>query len=46
MGDQIFAEHLRGFLRGFVRTFYHFDPAALAAAAGMDLRLDDANRAA
>ena len=45
MGNQIVAEHGSGFFRGFVRAFYHFDPAALAAAPGMDLRLDDANRA-
>ena len=46
MRDQILAEHFARFLRGLVRTLDHLDAAALAAPAGMDLRLDDANRTA
>ena len=46
MGDQILAEHLTGARRGLVRGLDHLDAAALAAAAGMNLRFDHAHAAA
>jgi hypothetical protein len=45
-GDQPHAEHRLGRLLGLVDGLHHLDAAALAAAAGVDLRLDHPNRAA
>ena len=39
--DQSHAEHFGGEFAGFVHRFGDLDPAALAAASGMDLRFDD-----
>ncbi len=41
MGDQLHAEHLGRQLAGFLRRLGELDAAALAAAAGMNLRFDD-----
>ena len=41
MRDQLDAEHTVGMLAHLVQRTRQFDPAGLATAAGMDLRLDD-----
>ena len=41
MGHQIHAQHLGGQLSGFVGRLGNLDAAALAAASGVNLRLDD-----
>ena len=46
MRDQRHADHLLGELLGLVGRFRQLDAAALAAAAGMDLRLHDDDAAA
>ena len=46
VGDERHPEHLRGGLRRCLRPLDHLDAAALAAAAGVNLRLDDDRAAA
>ena len=46
MGNQLHTENLRGVGSDFVQRFGHLDAAALAAATGMNLRLDHPHRAA
>ena len=46
VGDEVHAEHLRGRGPGLVGALDDLDAAALAAAAGMNLRLDDDRAAA
>ena len=46
MGDQRHAQDLRGEFMHFLQRLRHLDAAAFAAAAGMNLRLDDPNFAA
>ena len=46
MGDQRHAEDLRGEVVHLLQGLRHLDAAALAAAAGVDLRLDDPDLAA
>jgi hypothetical protein len=46
MGDERHAEHLDREVFGLVRRLGQLDAAALAAAAGVDLRLDDDDRGA
>ena len=46
MGDERHADHLAGELLGFVGGLRELHAAALAAAAGVNLRLDDDDLAA
>ena len=46
VGDQGHAQHALGFLAHVVQALDHLDPAALAAAAGVDLGLDYPDRPA
>ena len=46
MGHKILAEHLARSRRGFIRSLDDLNPAAFAAAAGMNLRFDHAYPAA
>ena len=46
LGDELHAEHLLGGREHLVDRLDHLDAAALAAAAGVDLRLDHPDRAA